>query len=408
MGAARYAKRVRGVPAHRIAVTRRGDYHGLPVSIIVHHYFPLGSSNVGDGLVARAIREAVTRHFGECEFVDFPANDRYPGDDRTLGLLGDNLARTNGEADLVIVGGSNMLEARKPRRKGLLGPTVGGWGVYTNLESIERLKVPLLLVGMGTGSSFAKRIRPYRQPAIDEIRLMHRKAFASAVRDQKTLEKLAEIGIHTRCTGCPVTFLTPRPVRPSKQTQLPLLVSFPPPRILERWGGGSFMRQSMQYIEWLREQGIPVIVTLHDLADLEPARQWVPRGVEIFCTDNLDQLIERFESCRGVIGFRLHAALLGLGLGKPVVPVGVDWRGVAFIETFGVRELSIRAMRPGQFSKLRTLTRRLLDSDDELISRLQCAKATFMSRYDAFLAEAARDYPAATVSRVAETPSNSS
>jgi hypothetical protein len=58
------------------------------VPIVVHHYFPLGSTNVGDLLVARAIRDAVGRHFGACEFVDFPVNDRYGGNDRPIGLRG--------------------------------------------------------------------------------------------------------------------------------------------------------------------------------------------------------------------------------------------------------------------------------------------------------------------------------
>src|SRR5437764_10573650 len=51
----------------------------LHVPLTVHHYFPLGSENVGDHLVARAIRAAVARHFahaGDVKFVDFPANDR--------------------------------------------------------------------------------------------------------------------------------------------------------------------------------------------------------------------------------------------------------------------------------------------------------------------------------------------
>ena len=375
--------------------------------IVVHHYFPLGSANVGDGLVARAIRQATTRHFGDCDFIDFPANERYPGSDRVLGLCGENLARTNREADLVIVGGSNMLKARKPRRKTMWGPVTGGWGVQTDLDSIAQLRVPLLLLGMGTGSSFGKRIRPYRSPAVDEIRLLHQKAFASAVRDRTTAEKLAEIGVSSECTGCPVTFLTPRPVRAVEQRDLPLLVSFPPPRIVQRIGGGSFMRQSMRYIQWLKDQGTPMVVTLHDTEDVQPAQEWVPKGVEIFCTTNLDELISRFESCRGVIGFRLHAALLGLGLGKPVVPVGVDWRGIAFIQTFGLEDVSIRAMRMGQFSKLRALTGRLLSDDEELIERLAQGKARFGARYDDFLSRAACAFHSGGVSSVAATPSSS-
>jgi polysaccharide pyruvyl transferase WcaK-like protein len=347
---------------------------------------------VGDLLVARAIRAAVRRHFGEADFVDVPANDRYPGNDRTLGLRGENLDRANAEADLVIVGGSNMLEARKPRRQGLFSKT-GGWGVFTDVESINRLRVPLMLLGMGTGSSFGKRIRKYYPPALGEIRLLHEKAFASAVRDVTSVSKLADIGVKTHCTGCPVTFLSDRPIAPA-DANLPLLISFPPPRIVERLGGRAYMRDAMRFVQNLRDRGVPIVVTLHDLIDVEPARKWVPQGVEIFCTPDLDELIARFENSRGVIGFRLHAALLGLGLGKPVIPVGVDWRGLAFIETFGLQDLSTRAHRPGQLKKLLGLTDRLLNNDPQLIARLDQAKARYRESYNRFLANAAGKFRA--------------
>lgn len=359
------------------------------VPIVVHHYFPLGSTNIGDLLVARAIRAAVRRHFGHCEFVDFPVNDRYALDDRPIGLRGENLERTNAQADLVIVGGSNLLEPRKPRNGR------GGWGVFTDLGSLRVLRPPLLLMGMGTGSSFAKRIRPYYPPALDEVRLLHEKAFASAVRDVTTAHKLAEIGVSCPCVGCPVTFLTDRPVTASPR-DLPLMVSFPPPRIVERFGGKPFMRAAMNYVAWLRDRDEQIVVTLHDTMDKEPARQWVPPGVEIFCTEDLDEMIARFESSRGVIGFRLHAALLGLGLGKPVIPVGVDWRGLAFVETFEAQAISIRPHGLGQFAKLRSLTERLLNDDAILIDHLDRKKSQYLERHHEFLSGAAERFGSLT------------
>jgi hypothetical protein len=362
------------------------------VPLNIHHYFPLGSTNVGDRLVARAIRAAVRRHFGPAEFVDFPVNDRYRGGDRPIGLRGENLDRTNAEADLVIIGGSNLLEPRKPRR-GRNGTRIGQWSVFTDVDSIRRLRVPVMLLGMGTGSSFAKRIRRYCPPALDEVRLLHQVAFASAVRDATTVRKLAEIGIDVPCTGCPVTFLTDKPVE-AQDPRLPLMVSFPPPRIVQRFGGAAFMKSAMRYVQSLRDRGEHVVLTLHDSEDREPARQWAPQGIEIFGTEDEDELIARFEQSRGVIGFRLHAALLGLGLGKPVIPVGVDWRGIAFIETFDVHDLSIRALRPGQFTKLRRLTDRLMANDHELIGRFARAKSLLLDRYHTFLSDAARRFAA--------------
>jgi hypothetical protein len=213
-----------------------------------------------------------------------------------------------------------------------------------------------------------------------------------------TLRRLHEIDVDTVCTGCPVTFLTSRPVTPARDN-LPLIVSFPPLRIVRRLTGRMFMRGAMSYVQWLRQQGVPVIVTLHETRDLDCARQWVPRGIETFYTEDLDTLIARYEACRGVIGFRLHAALLALGLGKPIVPVGVDWRGLAFIETFELADLAIRPLRLGQFSKLRRLTQLLLTGDERLLGRLDRAKSRFRKQYESFLTSAATAFNASRPSR---------
>jgi polysaccharide pyruvyl transferase WcaK-like protein len=151
-----------------------------------------------------------------------------------------------------------------------------------------------------------------------------------------------------------------------------------------------FMRDAMRYLSWLQGLGVPVVVTLHDTRDCEAARQLVPPGLEIFLPANMDELQARFQDCRGVIGFRLHAALLGLGLGRPAIPVGVDWRGLGFIETFGLQPISIRSRRPGQFRKLRVLTRLMLDGDRALFEMLNEAKASGRRRQGEFLADAFR------------------
>jgi hypothetical protein len=366
--------------------------------MIVHHYYPLGSDNIGDHLVARAIREAVTRHFGPADFVHLPVNDRYRGSDRPIGLRGENLDRTNAEADLVIVGGSNLLEARKLPKRWSSDTPAWQWGVFTDPESIRRITPPLLLIGMGTGSSFGQPIRSYAPETAEEIRLLHRQAFAAVVRDATTRQRLGQIGIDVDCTGCPVTFLTDRPVTTSRD-DLPLIVSFPPSRIVRRLAGRIFMRGAMRYIAWLRQLGVPLIVTLHETRDLECARQWVPSGTDTFYTEDLDELIARYEECRGVIGFRLHAALLALGLGKPIVPVGVDWRGLAFIETFQLGDLAIRPLRLGQFQKLRRLTNLLLAGDEDLVGRLDRAKSLFRRRYETFLSNATTCFNALVPSR---------
>jgi polysaccharide pyruvyl transferase WcaK-like protein len=170
---------------------------------------------------------------------------------------------------------------------------------------------------------------------------------------------------------------------------LPLIVSFPPTELARTHAGRKFLAMTKQYLVWLRDRRVHFLVSLHDSRDLEFAPAWMPEGVEVFFSDDVERIVERYEACRGVIGFRLHAALLGLGLGKPIVPVGVDWRGLGFIETFGLEEFAVRARRRGQFPRLIQSTELLLNGDDALVGLLAERKQDFHRRYHAFLSGAA-------------------
>ncbi len=356
------------------------------MSLRVHHYCPQGTRNIGDDLVVLALRQTLQRHLGPCTFTTISASERGSATLRPAGLCLANIERSNAEADLVLVGGSNLLEPRKGRHRQdcnipllLDGP------------ALARLRSPLMLAGMGTGSSFGKRIRAYTLRARESLRALFDRAFAHAVRDATTAHRLKKIGIHTQCTGCPVTFLTDRPVQ-AQDAHLPLLVSLPPARILDRFLGPAFMRLALNYVNWLQAEGVPLVVTLHEATDREPAQQLLPPNVEIFYTEDLQGLIARFEQCRGVIGFRLHAALLGMGLGKPIIPVGVDWRGLGFVKTIGADDISIRPFRFGQLKKLKRLTTLLLDNDPLLLARLRLAKQSLQAGHEEFFRLAAHSF----------------
>ena len=356
------------------------------MSLWVHHYCPQGTSNIGDDLVALALRQSLEHHLGPCSFTTISASERGPATLRPAGLCRENIERSNAEADLVLVGGSNLLEPRKGRRREDCNIPLLLDGV-----ALPRLRRPLMLAGMGTGSSFGKRIRSYTPRARANLRTLFNQAFAHAVRDATTVHRLGKIGIQTQCTGCPVTFLTDREVQ-AQDASLPLLVSLPPARILDRFLGPAFMRLALNYVNWLQAEGVPLVVTLHEAADREPAPRLLPSNVEIVYTEDLQELIARFEACRGVIGFRLHAALLGMGLGKPIIPIGVDWRGLGFIKTIGADDISIRPFRWGQLRKLQRLTRQLLDNDPLLLARLRLAKQSLHAGHEEFFRAAAQTF----------------
>src|SRR6266576_4820222 len=127
----------------------------------IHHFYPR-TRNLGDHFVqigiARMIREIVPAAVFELRDVNSRGLENID-----YGLTQSAVARANREADLIIVGGSNLYE-------GALG---WPWGVHLDLEALKKLRVPLLLLGVGTGSSFESPIHRPSARARREIKLLN-------------------------------------------------------------------------------------------------------------------------------------------------------------------------------------------------------------------------------------------
>src|SRR5215217_4844605 len=168
----------------------------------VHHFYPK-TRNVGDHFVQRGIERMIREVVPAATFTLFNVNSR-GGDETGYGLTRANVERANREADLVIVGGSNLYE----------GSLRWPWGVHVEAGALERLRVPLFLLGLGTGSDFLARARRPSRRAREEIRLINERADFSGVRDAPTLKWLRDLGVSkAELTGDPATFIFKRPAR---------------------------------------------------------------------------------------------------------------------------------------------------------------------------------------------------
>src|SRR5947208_17033962 len=108
----------------------------------IHHFYPK-TRNVGDHFVQRGVERMIRALVPRATFDLFNVNSR-GADETGYGLTRATVARANREADLIIVGGSNLYEGSLRWR----------WGVHLEPDALDDLCVPLFLVGIGTGSSF--------------------------------------------------------------------------------------------------------------------------------------------------------------------------------------------------------------------------------------------------------------
>ncbi len=305
----------------------------------IAHIYPKNDPNIGDHLVKAGIDKLLRERLGPVT-IDGYSNKRDAEDPQEpIGITRGSVDVFN-HSDLLVIGGSNLYEVSD-----------GRWGVVVETEALERLKVPVLLLGIGSGWSFAFPHLP-RFPAEVErqIRCLHGLARGSSVRDDMTERILRShrVGPCT-VTGCPATFLADEPLRRTGAGRVG--VAFLPRRMYAPRVRLSFRRSPtharrrlltrtfLGVLEGLRAGGFETRVLVHDARDLPLAHRLV--GDEIVYHKEPARLLEEISACDVVVGFRLHACIAALGYGIPVVPVLADGRSSAFAETFGLTELSV-------------------------------------------------------------------
>jgi polysaccharide pyruvyl transferase WcaK-like protein len=306
----------------------------------VAHLYPKYHRNVGDHLVQRGILRLLRRHLGEFEYTPMPTRLLGPDPDEPLGISSKSVEVAN-RHDLLVIGGSNLYETQGDR-----------WGVTVDAEALRRLSVPVLLLGIGGGWSFAYPTFPLLAKVVaDDLRALHAKSCGSSVRDHLTQRLLTGYGIGpSTVTGCPAMYLASESLRPAGKGVVG--VPFLPKRMYagptanpRKWRNPKFLRRRAitRLFQELRERlpaaGYQVRVLVHDEADLDLAREML--GSNFFYSEEPEKLFDAISECDVIVGFRLHACIPALGLGIPCVPILLDGRNAAFAETFGLTEHAV-------------------------------------------------------------------
>jgi polysaccharide pyruvyl transferase WcaK-like protein len=317
--------------------------------MLIHHYYP-HTRNVGDYFVRDGIRSLFSRVLGETHFVDIPVAK--PSVEKSpFGIKGDNILRNNSDADLIIIGGSNMYEAHPD----------GGWGVDTTLSELKKIKTPIILIGIGTGSRFGVETHQLSPEKRSEIIYLNERALASSVRDMRTYDFIRSLGIsqHTM-TGCPATFKFQENLRGNNSKEI--AISFPPARLQKfRFTFWHSMRVISKYIDYCIKLGFRPILACHDPRDVPIAERFKSRAT-VFFSDSPDDFYKLYGDSALVVGFRLHAAIISLSLGTPFIPIYFDHRGAGFLETY-------EAMSPSLYLNSWTLLSTLKKRTDKILAR---------------------------------------
>jgi polysaccharide pyruvyl transferase WcaK-like protein len=324
----------------------------------IHHFFPR-TRNIGDHFVQRGIHKMVLRLYPGATFESFDVNSR--GQSRSdYGLTRRAIERANQNADFIIVGGSNLYE----------GNYRWHWGVHVEASALELLRVPLILLGVGSGSNFNAPLHQPSTRAMREIRLLNKCAKLSGARDVLTLAWLRQRGIsNAELTGDPAMFIFNRAYVERRSGSI--LLALPPRRLWNSkrqfwrsWKVGRPIFRAMAALaKRLMQQGESVIVCCNDPADLPIARALFAGAIEVVCPASPEEYFHLLESSRAVMTGRLHTAVAAFSLALPFALLNIDERTNGFIKTLGLDQCSISASTEDFEENLFRMMERLLRDD---------------------------------------------
>jgi polysaccharide pyruvyl transferase WcaK-like protein len=298
----------------------------------IHHFYPR-TKNIGDHFVRSGIHSLIRSIRHDVEFEEFDINSS--GSSRAeYGLTQSAIQRANREADLIIVGGSNLYE----------GAFGWPWGVSLDPQALTELRIPLFLIGMGTGSAFASPMHRPSSRARSEIRLLNEVAAFSWARDVTTLAWLRKLGITTaEMLGDPATFLFNQPNRDSSSAGH-ILIVVPPSRV---WSsrrnflksirlGRPIFHALVKLARRLIEAGKKVVVACNDPGELSLANRLFEKILPnpVVCPASEDDYFRLLVDARLLVSGRLHTAAVALSQGLPFLLFDLDQRTRGFIETY--------------------------------------------------------------------------
>jgi polysaccharide pyruvyl transferase WcaK-like protein len=307
--------------------------------------------------IARMISEIVPEAVFELGDVNSRGLDRVD-----YGLTRSAVERANNEADLIIVGGSNLYE----------GAVGWRWGIHLDLQALKNLRVPLFLLGIGTGSSFGAPLHKPSARAKVEIKFLNEYAMLSGARDVITFTWLQELGVtKAKLMGDPATFIFNYPLQQMNHGDH-ILITIPPRRVWSnkrqfwkvRTSGRALFSGLVKLARTLTEKGEQVVVACNDPLDLPVAQslfdRWLPQGV--VRPETPEKYFQLLTKSRAVVSGRLHTAVVAFSLGIPFLLIDIDQRTHGFLKTYELETSSIIPTGPA-IARLAEQTDALLNGD---------------------------------------------
>jgi len=285
-------------------------------------YYSVMTGNRGDSAIRKSIVDAIEENL-KVSFAFFNVKYEELTEERILNQL-------NTEASVLIIAGSGLYTNY---------PTSSGWYFPCKTELFSKIKVPIMLIGIGCNNNLGNDIfhGDIKPETKQSIKLINELAVISTVRDQRTYQLLKNLGItKQQLILDPANFLKVPRIPKEKRVAINLAQHSP---TLGRFDGDIAVRnynlESFTKLgKFLASKGYKLVFIAHDALEqslILDLQKTLP-NLEFVNTDNIDLMLQEYARCEFSIGIKMHSNILSFAAGTPFISLYYDVKTVEYLK----------------------------------------------------------------------------
>ena len=283
-------------------------------------YYSVITGNRGDMAIRKSIVEAIKENLN-IPFSFFNVKYEELTEKRIINQL-------NSEASCLIIAGSGLYTNY---------PQSSGWYFPCKTELFKKIKVPILLLGLGCNNNLGKDIfkGELKPKTKKSIKLINDLAKISTVRDLRTHKLLKDLGIKKHYLMLdPANFLKVPKVPKEKRVAINIAQHSP---ALGRFDGNKRIRnKNIKYFtkigKYLQSKGYKIVFIAHDALEqslILDLQKELP-NMEFVNTDDIDKMLYEYARCAFSIGAKMHSNIMSFASGTPFISLYYDQKSIEY------------------------------------------------------------------------------
>lgn len=337
----------------------------------IFHYCVM-TTNRGDIAIRESIKRSIQKYLPEVPFAYFNCKGE--------NLTEDRIKQFNNEASLLIIGGSGLYTNYS---------TASGWYFPCQTELFSKLKIPIVLMGIGKNNNLKKDIfkGKLKLKTQKSIKLINELSVISTVRDERTFNMLSSLGIkkHELLLD-PANFLN-YSIETKKEKRIAINIAQHSP-LLGRFDGNNKIRnKNIKYFtkisNYLIEKGYSVIFIAHDALEqslIIDLKKRVPE-LEYLNTDDIDSILREYSRCQFSIGVKMHSNIMSFAVGTPFISIYYDKKSIEYLKLLNYSDFGV-SIFDNYYNNLKDNVNKLINQWQEYSNYFKRIKQKEFEKYD--------------------------